>query len=103
MNTISVRQETAKVDITFDVLTSQGRSLPIQTLPIVVIIPIRSDAEILVDGIRTLLAAGISAGIGASSNDQRLLEDTLIEGLKTSLPVKSAVAITVILEHDLEI
>jgi hypothetical protein len=103
MDNIFARGKKAKVEITFDVLTSGGRSRPIQTVPIVVTVPTRNDGEILGDAVRTLLAAGISAGIGASSKDERLLRDTLVGGVRTSLPVKSAVPITVTLMHDLQI
>ena len=103
MKRLSAVGDKAKVEITFDVLTIRDRSWPIQALPIVVTVPIRGDAKILVEALRMLVTAGISAGIGASSMDERLFEATLGEGIKTSLPVKSAVPITVILEHDLQI
>jgi spore maturation protein SpmA len=103
MDKISARGKTAKAEISFNVLTLGDRSWPMQTVPIVVTLPIRTDAEILGDAVKTLLAAGVSAGIGASSKDERLLRDTLVGGVRTSLPVKSAVPITVTLLHDLQI
>ena len=103
MNTISTNGETAKADITFNALTIDGQSWKIQALPIAVVIPVRSDAAIVMDALRTLVTAGISAGMGASSQDQRLLKDILGKAIKTSLPVKSSVSITVILVHDLQI
>jgi hypothetical protein len=103
MDKISASGKMAKAEITFDILTSDGRSRPIQAVPIVVTLPIRSDVDILGDAVKTLLAAGFSAGIGASSKDERLLRDTLAGGVRTSLPIKSTVPITVILVHDLQI
>ncbi len=94
---------TVKAVITFGVLTIGDRSFPIQTRPIMVAAPARSDTAILIAALRIIVGAGIAAGMGASSKDERLLEHGLLETTRASLAVESAVPITVTLVRDLEI
>jgi hypothetical protein len=100
---ITVFGTTVRAVITFGVLTVGDRSFRIQTRPILVAAPARSDTAILIAAIRTIVGAGIGAGIGVSSKDARLLEHGLLEAARSSLPVESAVPITVTLIRDLEI
>ena len=103
MKILSSDKDAANTELIFDVLTIGSRLLPIQTQPINVVISVRSDTNILIDALKTLVAAGISAGMGASSRDERLLQNTLMEGTKASMSPQSAIPITVILMHDLHI
>jgi hypothetical protein len=94
---------TVKAVVAFRVLTVGDRSFSIQTRPIMVAVPARSDTAILIAALRTIVGAGIGAGMGASSKDERLLQHALLEAASSSLSVESATRITVTLIHDLEI
>jgi hypothetical protein len=99
----SVSRSTIKADITFTRLTLSGRSHGIQTQPTKVVAPVRRDIKTLLNALNTIVGAGIGASLGAASRNARLLEDGLLQGARSSLTIKSAVHITVVLSRDLKI
>lgn len=100
---VSRSGSTVKAHIRFVVLVMGSRSLAIQTAPVAVLAPARSDTQLLTAVLKTLLGAAVGAGIGATSRDDRLVERGLFEGAMAGLTVDSAVPITVSLTADLEI
>ena len=103
LKSIKVFQTTVEAVITFRVLTVGDRSVSIQTRPIMLLAPAQSDTAILGAALKTIVGAGIGAGIGASSRDERLIENGLVEVAKAFLSAESAVPVTVTLARDLEI
>jgi len=99
---VSVDAKNVKATIAFTVLTADGRSFPIQTQPLVVILPIRGDTEILFGALKALTGSGIGTSIGAPSEDGRVIERGLLAGTGLSLPANLAVPAKVILMRDLK-
>jgi hypothetical protein len=103
LQAITVLGTTVKAVITFGILTVGDRSVRIETRPIIVAAPARSDTAILMAALKMIFGAGIGAGIGASSRDEYLLEEELLKAARASLSVEFAVPITVSLTRDIEI
>jgi hypothetical protein len=99
----SVSRKKVTADVTFTLLTVGGKSHRIQTQRVRVVARKRKDIKTLLNALNTIIGAGIGVGLGAASNDDRLLQYGLVQGARSSLMVKSAVHTTVILSHDVQI
>lgn len=95
--------ERIRVIISFTTLTTAGRSVAIQTWPVMALVRVQSDGAILGAAVKMVIGAGIGAGVGAASGGDRLIEDFLLDGARGSLSPESTVPIIVILVRDLEI
>lgn len=100
---LSLDDHTGKAQINFTLLLIGGRTLPIQTHAVAVVLPVQGDAEILRTTFRILTGATFGAAVGAASQDVRLIRRGLFDGARLTIPVKDIVPITVILAGDLEV
>jgi len=100
---LTILGNSAKVSMEFTNLLLPGRTFTVQTQPVVAVIPIRSDAEIVSNTFRMLIGASIGAAIGAASENNQLIPSGLIEGARPTASVEQEVPIAVILVRDVNL
>jgi hypothetical protein len=97
---ISVVHSTANADIHFTSLITDHHFVPIQTRPLAVVLPVRSDIRIFASGLRVILGATMGAAMAAAAGDPHFVGGAVLEGALATTPVEAEVPITVSLTRE---
>jgi hypothetical protein len=100
LDKISVVRSTANADVHFTILLTDHHATPIQTRPLAVVLPVRSDIQIFGSGLKVILGATIGASIAAAAGDPHFIGDGVVQGALATTPVGDEVPITVTLVRE---
>src|SRR5262245_6498248 len=97
---ISVVGSTANAYIHFTTLITDDHVVQIQTRPLSVVLPVRSDIRIFASGLRVILGATIGAAVTAAAGDPHLIGGGVVQGALATTPIEAGVPITVTLTRE---